>query len=77
MKKVMSILSMLIFVAGFAMAQAPTPKKSTKAETNKEAKADTTKKSHGTMKHHTGKKGTTTKTTKKSSTSTTTEKSTK
>jgi Ni/Co efflux regulator RcnB len=75
MKKVLSIVAMLVFVAGFAMAQNSAEKGNPKPLAHKEAKADTTKK-HSTMKHHTGKKGTTTKTTKKSS-STTTEKSTK
>jgi len=73
MKKVFSIIAMLIFVAGFTMAQNPTSNKANKPKTKTEAKADTTKKSHKTM-HHTGKKGTTKKstTTKKTSTSTTT-----
>ena len=76
MKKVLSIIAMLVFVAGFAMAQSPTPKKSTKPVANKEAKADSTKKSHGTMKHHTGKKGTGKKATStKTSTGTSTDKS--
>lgn len=56
MKKVLSVITMLIFVAGFAMAQTPTTQKNSKAVANKEAKANTGKKGHVVAKHQTGKK---------------------
>jgi hypothetical protein len=60
MKKVLSILTMFVFVAGFAMAQNPPAKKTEKTEPKKEVKAegktkaDTTKKAP--VKHKGGKK---------------------